>query len=224
MKVKICGLRETENIQAVQALGVDFVGFIFHKSSARFAPKNKALSDWLNQQADNDGHPERVGVFVNAELDYILNAVHDYRLDWVQLHGNESPGYCQELQLLWSVSTTYKAKLIKAFSITPSFDFKQTNAYVRSCPLFIFDTGGAAEAGGTGQKWDWSLLDNYQGLTPFLLSGGIGPADVEAVRQLKHPQLLGVDINSRFESAAGVKDVESLTKFIAELKHKNDDY
>lgn len=224
MKVKVCGLRDIDNIQAIQALGVDYIGFIFHKSSSRFVAKNKALPDWLKQDADEIGHAERVGVFVNAELDYILNAVHDYQLNWVQLHGDESPGYCQELQLLWSVSTTYKAKLIKAFSITPDFDFKQTNAYVRTCPLFIFDTAAAAHAGGTGEKWDWSLLDNYQGLTPFLLSGGIGPEDVEAIRQIKHPQMLGVDLNSRFESEAAVKKVEALAHFIKALNTKIDDY
>lgn len=224
MKIKVCGLREIDNIQAIQALGVDYMGFIFHKASPRFAAKNKALPDWLGQQADDFGQTERVGVFVNAELDYILNAVHDYRLDWVQLHGNESPGYCQELQLLWSVSTTYKAKLIKAFNIAPNFDFKQTNAYVRTCPLFIFDTAAANQAGGTGKKWDWSLLDNYQGLTPFLLSGGIGPEDAEAIRQVRHPQLLGVDVNSGFESEAGVKKVDTLARFITALNKKTDDY
>lgn len=224
MKVKVCGLTDIPNIEAITDLGVDYLGFIFHKASPRFVGKNKTLAAWLQEQPHPSNGTDRVGVFVNAELDYILNAVHDYQLNWVQLHGNESPGYCQELQLLWSVSTTYKAKLIKAFSITPDFDFTLTNAYVKTCPLFLFDTGGATQAGGTGQKWDWQLLKNYQGLTPFLLSGGIGPEDVQALRQLRHPQWAGIDINSRFEREAGMKNVPLIADFLSALKRKDNDF
>lgn len=216
MKIKVCGLREPANIQAVKDLGVDYLGFIFHQDSPRYAA-SESLKKWLNENEEELEGIGRVGVFVNAEIDYILNIVHDYRLNWVQLHGNESAGYCQELQLLWSVSTLHKAKIIKAFSITPEFDFTITNAYLNSCPLFVFDTGGKAAAGGTGEQWDWSLLDKYAGLTPFLLSGGIGPLDAARVAHIQHPQFQGVDLNSRFESEPGVKDIDLLTTFIGRI-------
>ncbi|MEL6142445.1 MAG: phosphoribosylanthranilate isomerase, partial [Bacteroidota bacterium] len=167
MKIKVCGLRQPNNVAAIHQLGVDFLGFVFHKASPRYAA-NEDLRAWLEENDEALGEVGRVGVFVNAEVDYILNIVHDYRLNWVQLHGNESPGYCQELQLLWSVSTLQKAKICKAFKVTPDFDFNQTNGYLNSCPLFVFDTGGQVTEGGTGEKWDWTLLDKYQGLTPFL--------------------------------------------------------
>lgn len=218
MKVKVCGLSQPANIMEIKALGVDFLGFIFHAPSSRFVGKNEELQTWLTEHEEELADVGRVGVFVNAEIDYILNMVHDYRLNWVQLHGNESAGYCQELQLLWSVSTLHKAKIIKAFSITPDFDFTSTNPYLNSCPMFLFDTGAKDAVGGTGEKWDWSLLDNYQGLTPFLLSGGIGPNDAAAVKAVSHPQMSGVDVNSGFEVAPGVKDVNELSAFLNALK------
>lgn len=217
MKVKVCGLRTPDNIKEVLALGPDYVGFIFYKKSKRFVGKTK-LAEWITNNEELFGETKRVGVFVNAELDYILNAVHDYKLDYVQLHGDESPGYCRELKLLWSASTLRKAHLIKAFSITPDFDFKDTYPYADSCPLFIFDTGGHGEKGGTGQKWDWAKLNEYQGLVPFLLSGGIRPDDAARVAALGHVQMRGVDLNSGFEVEPGVKVVKDLRKFLAEVK------
>jgi phosphoribosylanthranilate isomerase len=214
MKIKVCGLRDPENIEAVLALGVDYVGFIFYDRSDRYVGKTK-LAKWINANEAAFGNTQKVGVFVNGEVDYLLNTVHDYQLDYVQLHGNESPGYCRELKLLWSVSTLRKAHLIKAFSIDADFDFSTTGAYVDSCSLFIFDTGGQADHGGTGVKWDWSKLKEYTGPVPFLLSGGIGPEDAAAVRAMDHPQFAGVDLNSRFEVAPGVKDVALLKAFVA---------
>ncbi|MEM9837243.1 MAG: phosphoribosylanthranilate isomerase [Bacteroidota bacterium] len=213
MKIKVCGLRQPANIEAISALEVNYLGFIFHEASPRYAD-NEALKTYLNENEEVLEGIGRVGVFVNAEIDYILNIVHDYRLNWVQLHGNESPGYCQELQLLWSVSTLHKAKICKAFRITPDFDFTTTNAYLNSCPLFVFDTGGKATFGGTGEQWDWELLNNYQGLTPFLLSGGIGPDDIARIRSINHPQFHGVDLNSGFEIEPGLKDVDKLANFV----------
>lgn len=217
MKVKVCGLKAPKNINEVVAAGADFLGFIFHANSPRDVSQDEALAKWLNEQDEALSDIARVGVFVNAELDYILNVVHDFNLTHVQLHGNESPGYCQELQLLWSVSTLRKASITKAFSIVPDFDFNQTNPYLSSCSWFVFDTGGQDAEGGTGQQWDWDLLDNYQGLTPFLLSGGIGPKDALKVRRIKHPQLLGVDLNSRFETEPGVKDPALIQQFIQDI-------
>lgn len=217
MKVKVCGLRTPENITEVIGLGVDYVGFIFYDRSKRFVGETK-LASWLAENEALFATTKKVGVFVNAELDYILNMVHDYQLDYVQLHGDESPGYCRELKLLWSVSTLRKASLIKAFSIDDKFDFQSVIPYADSCPLFIFDTGGQQEHGGTGVKWDWQKLEEYQSPIPFLLSGGIGPADALAVSKIDHPQFSGIDLNSKFEEAPGLKDVKLLSSFLDKVK------
>ena len=216
MKVKVCGLREPENVAEVSGLGPDYLGFVFYPGSPRFAGQ-AALGEWLQDNDDLLQEKQLVGVFVNAEVDYILNTVHDFRLDWVQLHGDESPGYCHELKLLWSVNTLRKASIAKAFSITPDFDFNRTNPYVGTCGLFVFDTGGERGHGGTGKKWDWSKLREYTGPVPFLLSGGIGPEDADALRKLDHPQLRGVDVNSRFETEPGIKDTRLLESFLRQL-------
>lgn len=216
MKVKVCGLREPDNVKEILDLGVDYLGFIFYEKSNRYVG-NTELAGWIAKNEALFNGVAKVGVFVNAEVDTILNSVHDYQLDYVQLHGDESPGYCRELQLLWSVSTLRTAKLVKAFSVGPDFDWAATEPYADSCDFFIFDTGGQAEHGGTGVKWNWSLLDAYQGKTPFLLSGGIGPQDARRVQLVDHPAFAGVDLNSRFEVVPGRKDAESLGKFLAEL-------
>lgn len=217
MKVKVCGMRSPENINALLELPIDFIGFIFHPKSARFVGKKK-LDKWIAANSEAFGEVKKVGVFVNAEVEEILNAVHDYQLDYVQLHGNESAEYCRELSILWQVSSVRKARMIKAFSIDEEFDFSVTEAYAPYCSYFLFDTKGALP-GGNGERFDWSLLDAYQGVTPFLLSGGIGPESARSVRSLDFPQLSGVDINSRFETAPAEKDIESIRAFIQEVKN-----
>lgn len=216
MKVKVCGLKHPENIKEVLKLGVEYAGFIFHEPSKRHA-EDEQLAAWLTDNDDLFAETARVGVFVNAGMDTILNTVHDYHLDYVQLHGAESPGYCRELQLLWSVSTLRSARLIKAFSIDEKFNFQDTAAYADTCSLFIFDTGGQSAHGGTGVKWNWQLLEQYQGATPFLLSGGIGPQDARRVQLVDHPQLVGVDLNSKFEDTPGKKNCERLQTFLTAL-------
>jgi phosphoribosylanthranilate isomerase len=217
MKVKVCGLREPDNLAGVNGLGIDLLGLIFHSDSPRFAGQ-PSLAEWIERNQDLFSETELTGVFVNAEIDYVLNTVHDYSLDWVQLHGNESADYCEELKLLWSVNTLRKAKISKAFAITKDFNFSDTDPYARSCELFVFDTGGHATAGGTGQKWNWEKIAEYKGPIPFLLSGGIGPEDAEAVCAVDHPQFAGIDLNSRFESEAGIKDIDRLRDFLRAVR------
>ena len=217
LNIKVCGLTRPENIQRIAEIEVDYLGLIFYERSSRYA-KSDELRAWLATNRTLLGRASKVGVFVNAGVDTILNTVHDYELDFVQLHGEESPGYCRELNLLWSVNTLRGAKIAKAFSITPDFDFAATEAYSSSCELFVFDTGGQAQVGGTGRQWDWRILDRYHGSTPFLLSGGIGPDDAAAVTNIEHPALAGVDINSRFETEPGVKDVGLLKTFAGEIR------
>ena len=213
MEVKVCGLAQADNLSAVLDLSVDYVGLIFYPKSKRYAASD-TLRKWIAGHADRFGATKKVGVFVNAEVDAILNAVHDYQLDYVQLHGDESPSYCRELRMIWSVDRLRKAQIIKAFSVNPSFNFATTAEYADTCALFIFDTGGHAERGGTGKRWDWERLSEYRGTTPFLLSGGISPDDAPAVQQIQHPAFRGVDLNSKFESAPGVKDVTKLQSFL----------
>ena len=216
MKVKVCGLRKSENIKEIAALPIDFIGLIFYPKSARYIGNQLELREWLAEQGELFGEVKRVGVFVNAEVDYILNQVHDYELDYVQLHGNESPEYCRELQLLWNVSSVRKARLVKAFSVDEDFDFSSTQAFASFCSYFLFDTKGP-NYGGNGMPFNWDLLRAYQGAIPFFLSGGIDENMADDIRQLNLPQMAGVDINSRFEIEPGVKDVEKVRKFVSEL-------
>lgn len=213
MRVKVCGMRDPENIAALAALPLDYIGFIFYAKSPR-AVKGDKLEKWL-RGAGKDALPgiARVGVFVNAEIEEVLNRVHDYQLDFVQLHGEESPEYCRELIAIWDMSTMRRAGIIKAFSVDDQFDFSKTASYSSSVHFFLFDTKGALP-GGTGEQFDWSVLEKYTGQTPFLLSGGIGPQDIARVRQFRHNQFLGVDLNSRFELAPGQKDIPALADFM----------
>lgn len=217
MQVKICGMRSPENIQAVLQLPINYMGFIFYPKSPRYVG-NTDLGTWVSQHIEQFGTVKRVGVFVNAEFEAILNAVHDYQLDYVQLHGNESAEYCQEIKTYWDITSMRSAQLIKAFSVDENFDFEMTRAYERFCSLFIFDTKAKGDAyGGTGQQFNWSLLEQYQGMISYLLSGGIGAADSKMLRKLNFKQMVGIDINSRFETAPGEKDVHKIETFLNEL-------
>ena len=216
MKVKVCGLNDPANIEALAQLPIDFMGFIFYKKSPRNALGNN-FEKWMEKNGNVLGKIKRVGVFVNAEVEDILNKVHDFELDYVQLHGEESPGYCREIQSFWAASTLRSARFIKAFPVDADFDFARTQAYEGICSLFLFDTK-TPQHGGSGVSFDWSLLEKYKGNTPFLLSGGIGKEDAAAIRGLNFPQLYGVDINSRFEVKPGVKDVDKVRRFLEALE------
>lgn len=216
MIVKTCGLRDHRNIEAVAALPVDWLGFIFYSGSSRYV-KPEGLASWLTRHASRLEGKKRVGVFVNAELEQLMNIVHDCELDYVQLHGDESPDYCAELQLLWTVGSIRSAKIIKAFHVDTAFDFSGVLPYSPYCAYFLFDTKAAGAKGGTGQQFDWALLEQYTGQTPFLLSGGIGPDDAERVAAFRHPSLAGWDLNSRFETAPGIKNTEALSVFLQEI-------
>ena len=215
MKVKVCGMREPDNIKELLQLPIDLIGFIFYPKSPRFVNEKK-LQPWLNKNIELFGEVKRVGVFVNAEIEYILNRVHDYQLDYVQLHGNESPEYCRQVESYWEISSMRKATLIKAFHVNEDFDFNRVLAYETLCGYYIFDTLGP-QYGGTGQTFDWTLLEKYRGLTPFLLSGGIGPDLAGMVKTLPYKQMAGVDVNSKFETEPGKKDIQQLASFLEEL-------
>ena len=205
MKVKVCGMRDPENVRVVAGLEPDMMGFIFHPSSPRF------VSDPAGSRVlDAFPKTKRVGIFVDVELDEVLAKLDEYALDMVQLHGNESPGFCATLSGFVPVA--------KAFRVGEGFDFAKTYGYDAACDLFVFDARGAAP-GGNGIKFNWGQLEEYAGKTPFLLSGGIGPGDAAAVLAFEHEQFAGVDLNSAFESAPGMKDAGLLEGLFKELGH-----
>jgi phosphoribosylanthranilate isomerase len=199
--IKVCGMRETENIREAEALGIDLMGFIFWPKSSRYVCERPAYLPTKCQ---------RVGVFVDASLEEIRQHADDYQLDLIQLHGHESPAFAEALRPL---------SLIKAFNIACAEDLRQTEAYEGVVDYFLFDTKGKV-VGGNGVKFDWSVLTSYHGETPFLLSGGIGPDDVEAVNSFRHPKCIGIDLNSRFEVEPALKDITKLRQFINQLHHE----
>lgn len=204
MIVKVCGMREAENIRAVEALGVDWMGFIFWEHSSRNVCQRPA---YLPTRA------KRVGVFVDAPLDAVCQHVETFGLDVVQLHGSESPTYLRDLRS----SCDARLLIVKAFSIATRDDLLQTSLYEGLADYFLFDTK-AQLVGGNGRKFDWSVLAHYDGSTPFLLSGGIGPDDASRLSAFSHPRLAGIDLNSRFEAAPALKNVELLKQFLYDIQ------
>ncbi len=217
LKIKVCGTREPGNIKNLLKLPIDMIGFIFHPGSPRFVGGRKDLVDWIKAHEEAFAGKQRVGVFVNAEIDEILNAVHDYGLDLVQLHGSEPPEYLRELSAFWEMSSLRRAGLVKAFGVDETFDLNTTEGFAPFCSFFVFDTK-TEKHGGSGRSFNWSVLDPYEGETPFLLSGGIGPDSVETLQAWKHPRWMGIDINSRFETEPGIKNLETLENFIKQIQ------
>ncbi len=207
MKIKVCGMKYPENIQQVIVLKPDFMGFIFYDKSPRYAEPLDA--EFMNSFPR---HVLKIGVFVNAALDEILEVVKQYALNGVQLHGNESEELCYTLKSAGLL-------VLKAFPIAEAGDFDRTEEYEGTCDLYVFDTKTPAH-GGSGQKFDWNTLSAYEGQTPFLLSGGIGPDDAAAIKAIDHPGLRGVDLNSRFEVSPGNKDATLLAGFLNELSNR----
>lgn len=198
---KVCGMRESGNIREVEALGIDWMGFIFWAHSAR----NVSLKpDYLPSRC------KRVGVFVNAPISFIREKVRDFGLDILQLHGGEDEDFVRQLR-----SELPSLLIVKALNVAHKEDLEQSERYEGLCDFFLFDTK-AEKVGGNGKSFDWDILHNYKGTTPFLLSGGIGPDDKERLRAFHHPQMAGIDLNSRFEIRPAVKDIHLLKSFLHE--------
>jgi len=201
-------MKQPSNIAEVAALQPDLMGFIFYPKSPRYA---EPLD--IDRLSALPKSIRKIGVFVNETLENILTTVYKYQLDGVQLHGTENVTDCKALRDAGLL-------VIKAFSIADATNFKVTPTYEGACDYFLFDTKTEAY-GGSGRKFDWSVLEAYRGKTPFLLSGGIAADDAEAVQAIEHPQFAGIDLNSKFETSSGLKNVELLNDFLKEIRTPN---
>lgn len=209
MKIKVCGMKNPENIQALAQLPIDYMGLIFYPKSPRYILDLEAsLLDALPKAIS------RVGVFVNEGIESLLMQIDKYKLSVVQLHGSESLEYCLNIK-----DTYPKLIIIKAFNVSESSDFIKMAQHTDVCDYFLFDTK-TSQHGGSGLKFDWNILNEYKGNTPFFLSGGISPEDVEAIKKVSHPKLYALDLNSRFELEPGLKNITLLEQFINQLKNE----
>lgn len=209
MNIKVCGITQLKQLQQLDGLNVDFAGLIFHKDSPRYVV-GKISKEEL-QATDFD--MKKVGVFVNAPYDEIMEAVDDYALDVVQLHGDESPDLCEQL--------SEDVEVIKAFAI--GSDTKAVDDLVADyddvCDYYLFDTASKdGKSGGTGTMFDWKLISKSKIEKPFFLSGGIGVDDVAKIKAFKHPDYFGIDVNSKLEKSPGVKDMALLLQLKQGLK------
>jgi phosphoribosylanthranilate isomerase len=208
MNTKVCGITQLKQLQQLDGLDIDFAGLIFYKDSPRYVGDKIAKEDLKNSDFDL----KKVGVFVNADYDEIMQVVEDYGLDVVQLHGDESPELCEEL--------SEDVEVIKAFKVKDSkvsID-EMVADYDEVCDYYLFDTASSEVEGGTGKQFDWKLLSKSKIEKPFFLSGGIGVEDVAKVKAFKHPDYYAVDINSKVEKEPGVKDMGLVLQFRQGLK------
>lgn len=214
MKLKICGMKH--NPSEVAELQPDYLGFIFWEPSSRYFTGDMPIIP----------NPiKKVGVFVDAEQEYVLEKVSLYQLDAVQLHGKESAAYCKELKkgFLSFQAPSRKLNIIKVFSIKDDFDFSILKDYEEVCDYFLFDTKGKLP-GGNGYTFDWSVLERYPSQKPYFLSGGIGLESIQGLQDfLNNPaskNCYAVDVNSKFETAPGLKNIEDLKIFIESLERE----
>ncbi len=200
-------MRDRENIEQILTLKPDMLGFIFYPKSQRYVDKSTAIREIA--------YPDdlvKVGVFVDAEIHEIEEKVRDYNLQAVQLHGHETADFCRSLQ-------KQALLIIKAVPVDEHFDFHSLAAYQDAVDYFLFDTKTDLY-GGSGLQFNWNLLNQYQDEKPFIISGGIAVDDAEKIKALEHPKLMGVDLNSRFETAPAYKDFELVRQFFHALQNK----
>ena len=204
MKLKVCGMKQENNILDVADLEPNYMGFIFYEKSPR---------NFTNEIPELPEDVKKIGVFVNTSIDFIVSKIEQYRLEGVQLHGNESPEFCKELK-------TYDILVIKVFSMKNQFNFKVLEPYEEVCDYYLFDTKGK-EPGGNGYTFNWNLLKQYKLTKPYFLSGGIGLDNMDDLLLfLKRPEsrlCCTLDVNSKFESAIAFKDIQKLKDFKYQL-------
>ena len=206
VKIKVCGMKYASNINAVAALMPDYLGFIFYPKSKRFVGLDFDRSDLTSLNPSI----QKVAVFVNAYLNEVTEFSNIYGIKFVQLHGDETPEFCSDLR-------KNNFKVIKAFGIDEDFDFSALEAYKESVDYFLFDTK-TPEHGGSGRTFNWQVLDQYKLAVPFFLSGGLSLANISDLKSIQHPQLFGVDLNSKFEVEPGVKNTELLAEAFKNIR------
>ncbi len=209
MNIKVCGITELKQLQQLDGLDIDYAGLIFYKESPRY------IGDKIDKNALKkvDFDLKKVGVFVNPEMIDVLDAIDDYGLDVVQLHGNESPEMCEDL--------SNEVEVIKAFLINGEVDIDEMiEPYDAVCDYYLFDTKPPTSDnfGGTGNQFDWNILTKAKIEKPFFLSGGIRPDSADKIKAFRHPDFFGVDLNSKFEISPGVKDMKLILQFKQGLK------
>jgi len=208
MKLKVCGMKYQDNIQEVATLQPDYLGFIFYEQSARHFDAHciPEISNTI----------KKTGVFVDADLDFVIKKISKHNLKAVQLHGNEAPEYCKQLR-------GKNIEIIKVFSIKNEFDFSILKSYDDIVNYFLFDTKGKLP-GGNGYVFDWTILNNYPSTTPFFLSGGIGLSQIDDINKFQKSEAskycYALDVNSKFEIEPGLKNIEDLKKFKNNLTSK----
>lgn len=207
MKIKVCGMRDPENIRQVAALQPDYMGFIFYENSKRYA-EGYITPELL---AELPASIKKTGVFVNADTAKIKELISKYKLNAVQLHGRETPGQCAELQEVGM-------EVIKVFSVDDKFVFENTLLYENCADFFLFDTRGN-EYGGNGFPFDWELLKGYLSPKPYFLSGGLNLENVKHLNEV-HPKPYAIDVNSGFEQEPGLKKLEDLKKLFELIRSK----
>lgn len=211
-------MRDADNIRDISALGVDMIGLIFYPPSPRYVQQFSSGAGIIPDYAPDMGKtPLRVGVFVDDMPQNIVTRVYNYKLDYIQLHGNEPCETLENLRATIDPDIKPNIKIIKAISVSSAEDIKKYKEYVGAADLFLFDTK-CKTVGGSGEQFDWQVLQAYDGDVPFLLSGGIGPDDAERVRNFHHPKCIGIDLNSKFEIEPALKDVEKLKQFLVKVK------
>jgi len=206
MIVKVCGMKYSKNISTLGELKPNVMGFIFYAKSKRFVNKQILKESFMKL----DKNIDKAAVFVNESAEFIASELEGLDFNYIQLHGKES---VEEIIKLKS----FGYKITKAFPMSNEFDWNATKEYEGHCEYFVFDTS-TPKHGGSGKQFDWNILKNYKGKTPFLLSGGISIQDLERIKIFRHPQLAGIDINSKFEIEPGLKDIDMVQKMIKELR------
>ena len=221
MLIKVCGMRDSENIRQVADLGVDWIGMIFWPKSPRNVTMISTHAGIIPDKAPENAAVKgitRVGVFVDEMPQNIITRVVNFHLDLVQFHGHESPTLIRNLRRTLDPDIRPGIRFIKAISVSSREDISAYKPYEDCVDYFLFDTK-CPTVGGSGQQFDWSVLEAYDGKKPFLLSGGIGPEDAERIKNFQHPKCIGIDLNSRFETAPAQKDIAALQSFLSQIRH-----
>ncbi len=229
MIIKVCGMRDGGNIRAAIEAGADWIGMIFWPKSPRYVQMQPSLTGTLPDTAIESNVPQDgndalgsrktkfVGVFVNDSAQNIITRIVNFNLDLVQLHGDESATFIRNVRATLAGDISPSIKFIKAISVSSATDLDKCALYEGVVDYLLFDTKCAGR-GGSGKHFDWSLLENYHGSMPFLLSGGIDIDDADTLKSLNLPMMAGIDINSRFETEPGVKDISKIKTFINKLR------